>query len=238
MKTAKPIKANKSIVVSRKKLEKTFNYKDTKILTYSISYPQFYSLKYYSAVKKMNLFYSKDAEKYAKYIQSKLLNMAIDDAKNSIKNGYPIHEYEIVQEFKVTYNKNCALSLYTDKYEYTGGAHGTTKRTSQTWNTQTSKQLPLKDFFPSKKNYTTDIKNEIKFQIREDIKKGNNNYFEDYGNLVEESFSAKQYYLTLKGITIYFQQYDIAPYSTGIPTFKINYGKLGLKPPACKFEKY
>ena len=54
---------------------------------------------------------------------------------------------------------------------------------------------------------------------------GNPIYFEDYCKLVLDSFNPEQFYLVPRGNTydlvIYFQQYDIAPYSTGIPTFQM-----------------
>ena len=34
------------------------------------------------------------------------------------------------------------------------------------------------------------------------------------------------YYLNRDGIIVYFQQYEIAPYSSGIREFKIPYGEL------------
>ncbi|MFU2363539.1 MAG: RsiV family protein, partial [Clostridiales bacterium] len=36
-----------------------------------------------------------------------------------------------------------------------------------------------------------------------------------------ETINFDSYYLTPKGIVIYFQQYDIAPYSSGLPEFLI-----------------
>lgn len=42
----------------------------------------------------------------------------------AVENGYPVMVYEVIAEFTVTYNQNCALSLYTDQYIFTGGAHG------------------------------------------------------------------------------------------------------------------
>jgi len=48
-------------------------------------------------------------------------------------------------------------------------------------------------------------------------------YFEDACNLVLETFNPDSFYLVPEGIVIYFQQYDIAPYSSGIRTFLIKY---------------
>ena len=51
------------------------------------------------------------------------------------------------------------------------------------------------------------------------IEEENDIYFPDYCQLALETFRLENYYLTQKGIVIFFQQYDIAPYSSGIMTF-------------------
>ena len=47
-------------------------------------------------------------------------------------------------------------------------------------------------------------------------------YFDDPCKLILDNFKPDNYYLDSNGnIIIFFNQYDIAPYSTGIPTFSI-----------------
>ena len=123
-----------------------------------------------------------------------------------MSNGYPVMVYEIVSDFTVTLNKKPCISIYSDDYMFTGGAHGTTTRTSQNWNIQTGNQINLKD---------------INNQIEEQIANGTNYYFDNYCNLVLNSIDLNSFYLDNKYVNIYFQQYDIAPYSSGIPTFQI-----------------
>ena len=130
-------------------------------------------------------------------------------------------EYEIILEYNVTYNKDNIVSIYYDQYEFTGGAHGNTIRTSQNWNLSAGKMLPLSYFFPNNPYYIIDILIEINKQIKEQIQNGTNYYFDNYCELVLETFNLENYYLIEKGIAIFFQQYDIAPYSSGIPVFYI-----------------
>jgi hypothetical protein len=52
-------------------------------------------------------------------------------------------------------------------------------------------------------------------------------YFENYAELVNENFKPSHFYLSKDGVVIYFQQYDIAPYATGMPSFTIPYGPGG-----------
>lgn len=227
------MKTLKAVKTFTKVKKGTIKHKGIVVLTYEINYPEFFTYKYVLATFKMNAFYYKLAEKYEKEIKKTLAPNAIADAENSIKNGFPVRAYEAMTTFSVTYNANCSVSIYTDKYEYTGGAHGNTLRTSQTWNLSTAKQMQLKAFFPNEKQYIEKIKRKIKKEIAHDTLIGKNTYFDNAEELVDKTFSPKQFYLTPKGMVFYFQQYDIAPYSSGIPTFTFTFKELNAEKPHC-----
>jgi hypothetical protein len=162
-----------------------------------------------------------------------LYQMAMVEYEYSVANNFPVRQFEDYVDFTVTYNENCVLSLYFDQYEYTGGAHGLTVRYSDTWNLQKSKRMDLNEIFPHKSDYREYVIDTINQQIAEEIATGNNPYFENYSQLVNENFKANNFYLTEEGVVIYFQQYDIAPYSTGLPEFLIPYATEGAVPPKC-----
>ena len=119
----------------------------------------------------------------------------------------------------MTYNDGCFVSLYFDQYEFTGGAHGSTRRTSQTWDFETGRQLGLGSFYPDHPDYIRDIQSWIEYEIAGRLKSEPSTYFEDYPELLRSTFQAGNFYLTPQGIVVYYQQYDIAPYSTGITEF-------------------
>ena len=55
--------------------------------------------------------------------------------------------------------------------------------------------------------------------MRENIEAGEATYFEPHKSNVIENFHAENYFLARKGLVIYYQQYDIAPYSSGHSDF-------------------
>jgi hypothetical protein len=136
-------------------------------------------------------------------------------------------------DYFITYNQNCFLSLYFDQYEYAGGAHGLTVRYSDTWNLPKSKRMELAEFFPHRTHYRDFVIQTINMQIENEMSAGNAMYFENYSQLVKENFKTNNFYLTKEGLVIYFQQYDIAPYASGLPTFTIPYGPGGAMLPRC-----
>ncbi len=222
-----------NLTVKENVLKKDMYYKDHLILTYTIKYPRFVSDKFRIFLTKLNIHYKAEAALYQRIHISKLYQLAADDYEYSVANGFPIHQYEVNVEYHVTYNQNCTLSLYFDRYEFTGGAHGMTKRDSDTWDLHQGIRMDLMDFFPDNKNYTKYIQNEIITQIEKEIKNNGNMFFEDYADLVKENFNAANFYLTQEGIVIYFQLYEIAPYVSGIQTFTIPYGEEAAVLPEC-----
>lgn len=196
------------------------------ILTYCIEFPEFLTCKYRPALITINKFYRCRAHGYQRYVREELYPLAVEQFKESKEHGDPVFVFEALSEFKVTYNRGCIISLYSDRYEYTGGAHGNTVRSSQTWNTGGRGRVCLRELFACDQNGKEYIFEEIFRQIRmePDI------YFEDYERLVDETFDQENFYCTDDGVVIYFQQYDIAPYSSGIREFCFPYSEMVCSP--------
>ena len=203
--------------VSKNILEKELFYEGVVVLKYHIEYPRILGSADDSAVVRFNDYNRYLALSVQHRAETELYKEAVQTYIYNKENGYPVMVYEIYRNFEVTYNRLCILSLYVDEYAFTGGAHGSTVRSSQTWNLSSGMMMSLASFFPRNPYFMVEILKQINAQIAKepDI------YFEDTCNLVLEAFNPKSFYLTPKGIVIYFQQYDIAPYSSGIREFTI-----------------
>lgn len=207
--------------------EKELYYKNTVVLKYKIECPKIIGNSV--GIHRFNRFNFIKAVKLKQYVEKDLFKEAKELYDFNISNGYPLMVYEIVSTFTVTLNKNPYVSLYSDEYIFTGGAHGITTRTSQNWNIQTANQITLNELFDCNCDYVLYILKDINIQIEEQIANGSNYYFDNYCSLVLNSINLNNFYLNNKYIIIYFQQYDIAPYSSGLPTFEITslpYSKL------------
>jgi hypothetical protein len=75
-----------------------------------------------------------------------------------------------------------------------------------------------------------DDKTYLLSQIDSQIKKNPDIYFENYKELIAKTFDRNHFYCTPDGIVIYYQQYDIAPYSSGIREFLIPYSNCVMNP--------
>lgn len=79
----------------------------------------------------------------------------------------------------------------------------------------------LYDLYKNDSCFLLYILQEINNQI--EVNKENNSivYFDNTCQLVLNNFKFNQFYLTENSLAIFFQNYDIAPYSSGIPIFYI-----------------
>lgn len=119
--------------IETKILRGELKYHNTVVLTYKITYPEITSPNCFG-IDIFNRYNKNKALKLEKYTKEVLYKDAVDLYKYNTANGYPIMEYEVYSEFEITYNKNDLISLYYDQYIFSGGAHGNTIRSSQTWN--------------------------------------------------------------------------------------------------------
>lgn len=199
-------------------MENELTYRGSVIVRYKIEYPQICSNCF--NVRQFNSDNYCKALELEDYAKNELFQDAMDLFDYNCSNGYPTMVFELIYQYNITFNSEPIVSLYADEYIYTGGAHGSTIRTSQTWNLRCNRQISLNDICSNNPNYILCILREINRQVEE---KGVENFFEDYCSLILETFNPNQFYLTPEYVVIYFQQYDIAPYSTGIPEFCIGY---------------
>lgn len=196
-------------------IEREMKYDNNVVLKYHIEYPSIVIPNNRNGERKFNTYNEKLALALQKKSENELYKESVELYKYNKSNNYPIMVYDIYRNYNVTFNSKALVSLYFDEYIFSGGANGNTTRTSQTWDFNYNYMLQLYEFFYKNPYFLIDILKKINNQISNNP----NNYFPDSCNLVLETFNPLNYYLTPQGIAIYFQQYDIAPHSSGIPTF-------------------
>ncbi len=118
-------------------------------------------------------------------------------------------KYCLYVSYAVKFNKNELFSMTTNTYQYTGGAHGNSWQNSVTADLKTGNLYTLKDLFKQDVDYKAELNKIIK------QKKIDPNI--DFKGVDEKT----QFYITEEALVIYYQQYEIAAYVYGMPTFVI-----------------
>ncbi|MGE5484689.1 MAG: DUF3298 and DUF4163 domain-containing protein [Ignavibacteriales bacterium] len=143
---------------------------------------------------------------------------AYESDRLNVEAGQLERPTELFCNYLVRYNRNGLLSLTMDDYLYSGGAHGGTIRTGYTADVKSGKTYALKDLFTPGTDYVTVISEEVGKQIVE----------QGLATLVP--FTAirpdQDFYLSGHSLVIYFQQYELMPYSYGFPEFRIPLSSL------------
>ena len=214
------------ISVNRMVIGDQIIYNGETLLTYRIEYPKFRSICFPMCLLKVNKFYKDQALAFQKYCETELFSMAVKQYHESMENNVPIRTFDAQIVYKVKYMCPCIISIYFDRYEYTGGAHGITIRESQTWNVRKCEFIKLSQLvscLPYDKAY-------ILSAVESQINQNPEIYFENYKERIVDTFNENSFYCRPEGIVIYYQQYDIAPYSSGIREFLLPYSDCIIKP--------
>lgn len=203
----------------KKILNDTMLYGNIPVFTYHIAYPSFSTTCVLSAAQTANIYYMQLAENTEQYCRTVLYPQAVESARYITSNHPPFNRYTLDMNYQITYNSGCITSLYMDTYTYMGGAHQELERISDTWDFSTGKQLHLDDISALTPAALNGLQTSVERQIAERLKESPGSYFEDYPYLLRNKFNQNHFFLRPGYIVIYYQQYEIAPYATGIPEF-------------------
>lgn len=123
MSTRRRANLTNKLKIKQFEFKEELTYRNTAVLNYTIRFPEFQSgvAKFQKAVLTMNRFYRQEALHMVKHSRKNLYCDAVAQYHDSVEHGYPVMTYEVYVDNTVTYNENCAVSLYTDQYIFTGG---------------------------------------------------------------------------------------------------------------------
>ncbi|MGI5878296.1 MAG: DUF3298 and DUF4163 domain-containing protein [Christensenellales bacterium] len=226
-------------MIIAKTVEQQFLYRDTLMVDAVVHFPQLAGPDS-DGIDDINTYYRQRAASLIGYAEETLYPAAVEQYRNAQMNGYPFNHYILLQTFEITC-RSSLLSLYSDIYEYTGGAHGLTTRTSETWKVDEGRRLELGDLFVEGYDYMGVIIPAIEAEAARRQAAGEAEYFDDLPANIRRYFDEENYYLTPAGLVIYYPLYTIAPYVSGIQAFTIPYGLLVRNrppgpPPATEAE--
>lgn len=188
---------------------------DKKLLT-NIQYPQF-SMADKAVAEKLNAVIMADVNTAQKEAQDNLKYYEGSESPN---------KFETYFNYRIVYQKGNILSVVLNDYQYYGGAHGGDRQISHTFDLKTGAEYKLDDLMKSGSGYKDYVNKCVKADI---VKAG----LADAQLAVFESIADDQsYYLSNKGLVVYFQQYEYFPYAAGIVEFTLPYTDMPdyLKP--------
>ncbi len=221
-------KGSAQIAIRRLKWE--FSFRRTVILTASVRYPEGKVPGSPRAERSINSRIKAQTAAFHRYVSGPLYRSAAADFRYAKANHSPFHPYQALLDYEVSLNCGGYLSIFRDRYEYTGGAHGSTVRLADTWDLKNGRRVFLRAFFCRGKDWQKRVLGQILQQADKEMRENPGIFFDDYRDRIPTYWNPEHFYLTPAGIAVYYQQYEIAPYSSGIVLFPIQ----GDRGPACK----
>lgn len=213
----------KPVTVVKQTLVEQLTFQGVTMVNVDVAYPAIGGDISRPCAKRVNEYYEREAQAQRRHARDSLYKDAVADFKFSQEKGYPFHSYELMQVFDVTYNAFPVLSLYYDVYQYTGGAHGMTERTGNTWDLLRCRMLSMQDLFRRGYDYTQTILKYVEAEALRRQADGEAQYFDGLSQNIVKYFDEKNYYLSCQGLNVFYPLYSIAPYYVGIQVFTVPY---------------
>jgi hypothetical protein len=158
-------------------------------------------------------------KEYVKGYRDEQESMYTEDLKDKaseegelVSTGW--YSYYKTIESRVQFYQGDLMVYRVDYSEYTGGAHDTYSSTFLNMDLKLMRPLRLDDLFAG--DYKDALTNFIWTQLMADNKVGSRKELEDMGYAsMNDITPSENFYLDKKGITFYYNVYDIAPFVMG-----------------------
>lgn len=134
-------------------------------------------------------------------------------------DGHWFGPYDYRYGYEIHANAKGIISVTEFWYYYSGGVHGNTFRESHTFDVVGGNELELSALlYGTQERITEAFTNEF-MKIKDA-------FFDDPSEVVPKELPNAQYYVDADGVTAYFQQYQVGPYSSGFVSATISDKKM------------
>ena len=186
-----------------------------------IRIPQFKDLPNGVSVKKLNYLLYKEANER----KDGALGLAKEYNKDMLKDGLSPILFEYIETYSVISTIKPYLTIETNRYQYSGGAHGINELSYINWNTETNQQMAIGDLFKQNVDYLQLVNMLVKEEINRRSAQGE--YFFSGSDGFESIRETQPFYINREGdLIIVFNVYEIAPYASGPIYIKLPLMKL------------
>lgn len=172
-------------------------------------------------LRRVDRYYQRLAQHWRARWEGPLYLQARACAQALRERSRPFQPWEARLTYHITCQTETMLSLYTDAYEYAGGAHGLTTRRGDAWDLPAGLPRTLASFFPPRCPWRRLVLEQVERDIRRRLDTGESWFEPDWQRLAVREFDPERFYCTPEGPQVFYPLYSIAPYAEGIPVFPI-----------------
>ena len=166
-------------------------------------------------VKKINSEYKAQAEKFVSSAKTEF----VEDAKLLYKEmGSEYNPMEFTLSYEVNTNRDGVISITNFDYENTNGAHPSYSKSSRTFNMTDEKELQLIDVLVGEQE---GLEQTVYDAFISYLEKNDPGLDAEAAENLGSKLNDVSWYLTDDSLVMYYNPYEIAPYTLGTPTVEI-----------------
>lgn len=208
-----------SVAVEADVYKRTLKQEGEVVLTLSLRTPRLPEDS--PALWRIGRYYRHAADCWRTRWETRLYAMACAELAALRERSLPFRPWEAALDYTVTYNEKGLLSLRTDAYEYTGGAHGNTVRWGDVWDLHTGMPRTLPSFYPPKSHWRREAIATVRAEIGRQLATGEYLYLDGWEQAAATALDPCRFYLIEEGVVLFYPLYSLAPYVEGIPAFLV-----------------
>lgn len=199
------------------------------VLSASVSVPQPAEATDRTA-RRIRRYYQLQCRSYLRYCEKWLLPQAAAECRAALAASAPLPKFRAELLYRVTYQDERFLSLYTQSREVTLPGQTQVTRRGDTWDLAAGYPVPLSSFFSPRSSWKRQLLETAAEEIRRQERAGIARYHEKWPRELRRRFTPQNFYLTEEGLAFFYPMYALAPAVEGIPTFVVPYER-GISSP-------
>ena len=145
-----------------------------------------------------------------------IYNDALKACLRAKKQGLPFNAFAVTQTAETTFVSEKYLSVARRISTYTGGAHGYVKMISDVWSLSSARRLTLREVTGLSDAHIRAAE-AAKMAIAEDA---SGKFFPDAERAALRGLDPRDFFLTQRGVSVFYPIYTLAPYYAGIQIFE------------------
>jgi hypothetical protein len=197
--------ADNGLSVGRTSYQNTFKQGGAETLTADGSFPQ-------TGAAVIDAYYAGCRDDFERLCEAR--------AEDAARDTTP---YRIDADFTVECSAGGILSVSRHISQFSGGAHGSTAVYCETFSVGTGRLLTLDDFFAAgREEYTARLLESVLAVI--DARPGE--FWPDAKQLAEDLFPYDTFCITKDGVSLFFPEYNIAPFAAGTVRVDVPWGAV------------
>lgn len=219
----KPVTKPAGLVVENLEYHEVKKIDNTDVLDVSLVYPQFKNPDHKPGLDMINTIFSNDFKVQKESAVKDQMEMAKDAYEFSKESpDVPFLINSLAVGYELMNKDNSKISILQSFSVFTGGAHPNTGFSAKTYDVETGKPLKLEQITGKTSEETkTMVTDQVLAIVEKSITANEGIYNASYKNDCVQYFDSANFYLKDGKLYVFYQAYDIGPYSSGMPTFEI-----------------